>query len=237
MATPSSPSDGANAARATEVLNENAEPQRSERVSEIAMESREAPSQSRVDDTDRPRSPSEPLEQDVHEERGIGLGLDKQSSLLYIPCELCENNAFSRVSDLERHLSTVHAAEHASKDYPCPVEGCSRKARAFKRKDHLTQHLRQYHFQDIPKKTLTTQGLSSHTWSGVVENDASDDSSLIMSQKQKTDISLPTNDVRGLTTPLDITDQQMFACPFYKREPRKWKSCSGPVLRSVDRVK
>jgi len=59
---------------------------------------------------------------------------------------------FKRKADLQRHEVCVHNIGHLQK-LSCPFNRCSRKGdNGFKRKDHLTEHLRHYHAKDIPKR-------------------------------------------------------------------------------------
>lgn len=54
---------------------------------------------------------------------------------------------FSRKADLARHIRSTH--EEASLD--CPFDKCTGKGTmGFTRKDHLVEHRRQYHAEDIP---------------------------------------------------------------------------------------
>lgn len=70
------------------------------------------------------------------------------------PCKLAEcagRRPFKRHADLLRHMSTVHHKEDMEK-FDCPRRSCPRKGEnGFTRKDHLTEHLRNFHVQDIPK--------------------------------------------------------------------------------------
>lgn len=53
----------------------------------------------------------------------------------------CESlKLFDRKYELERHMAT-----HLEGDFKCPIEGCPRKDKAFKRKEHLRNHLRNLH--------------------------------------------------------------------------------------------
>ncbi|KAK5170776.1 hypothetical protein LTR04_003813 [Oleoguttula sp. CCFEE 6159] len=74
------------------------------------------------------------------------------------PCLVpsCPSKApfFARVADLQRHLACVHNKATAA-TFDCHMNRCQRTAangRAFTRKDHLTDHLRNYHHEEIPKK-------------------------------------------------------------------------------------
>lgn len=73
------------------------------------------------------------------------------------PCLVpdCDTKAnFKRLADLERHMKTVHFPEPID----CPHGWCGRVGEhGFTRKDHLTDHLREVHMQDIPKASRSTQ--------------------------------------------------------------------------------
>ncbi|SLM37078.1 Zinc finger, C2H2-like [Lasallia pustulata] len=68
------------------------------------------------------------------------------------PClhEGCKSQAqFTRAADLERHHKTVHFVE---KRLDCPERWCGRVGDyGFTRKDHLIEHRRSFHVQDVPK--------------------------------------------------------------------------------------
>ncbi|KAH7130326.1 hypothetical protein B0J11DRAFT_249860 [Dendryphion nanum] len=70
-------------------------------------------------------------------------------------CELsdCTSTAnFTRLADLQRHQATVHKAP-GPPDYPCSVPECTRVGeKGFTRRDHLVEHLRNFHHIDIPKR-------------------------------------------------------------------------------------
>ncbi|KAK7185708.1 crol alpha [Paraphaeosphaeria sporulosa] len=69
-------------------------------------------------------------------------------------CELpnCTSTAnFTRLADLQRHQSTVHGV--GTPDFPCTVKDCTRVGdKGFTRRDHLVEHLRNFHHIDIPKR-------------------------------------------------------------------------------------
>ncbi|CAI6342415.1 unnamed protein product [Periconia digitata] len=69
-------------------------------------------------------------------------------------CEIpnCTSTAnFTRYADLQRHHSTVHSGN--TPNYPCSVKDCSRVGdKGFTRRDHLVEHLRNFHHLDIPKR-------------------------------------------------------------------------------------
>jgi hypothetical protein len=66
-------------------------------------------------------------------------------------CLKCPSH-FTRCADLNRHYATVHNPAGPKKD--CPRKKCTRVGdNGFTRKDHLMEHLRQYHKdQTIPKR-------------------------------------------------------------------------------------
>jgi hypothetical protein len=56
---------------------------------------------------------------------------------------------FTRRADLQRHLSTTHNPQY----FDCPKARCGRKGvNGFSRRDHLTEHLRGYHKEEILKR-------------------------------------------------------------------------------------
>ncbi|PSN72261.1 hypothetical protein BS50DRAFT_630325 [Corynespora cassiicola Philippines] len=69
-------------------------------------------------------------------------------------CDLpnCTSTAnFTRLADLQRHQSTVHGV--GTPDFPCTVPKCTRVGdKGFTRRDHLVEHLRNFHHLDIPKR-------------------------------------------------------------------------------------
>ncbi|KAI4933976.1 uncharacterized protein J4E92_003646 [Alternaria infectoria] len=64
----------------------------------------------------------------------------------------CTSSAnFTRLADLQRHQSTVHGV--GTPEYPCNVPRCNRVGdKGFTRRDHLVEHLRNFHHMDIPKR-------------------------------------------------------------------------------------
>ncbi|KAF2475517.1 uncharacterized protein BDR25DRAFT_103320 [Lindgomyces ingoldianus] len=69
-------------------------------------------------------------------------------------CDLpnCTSTAnFTRLADLQRHQSTVHGM--GLPEFPCTVARCTRVGdKGFTRRDHLVEHLRNFHHLDIPKR-------------------------------------------------------------------------------------
>jgi len=59
---------------------------------------------------------------------------------------------FQRKFDLQRHIACIHVKNDANK-YDCPLKTCHRKgAKGFTRRDHRTEHLREYHHRNISKR-------------------------------------------------------------------------------------
>jgi hypothetical protein len=56
-------------------------------------------------------------------------------------------NSFTRATDLNRHMQTVHFPPRVD----CKYKGCGRVGEnGFCRTDHLNEHLREVHKEDIP---------------------------------------------------------------------------------------
>ncbi|KAF2753412.1 hypothetical protein EJ05DRAFT_505052 [Pseudovirgaria hyperparasitica] len=67
----------------------------------------------------------------------------------------CSSTAeFGRKADLDRHTDTVHEKR---KSFACPHRSCDRSIRPFTRKDHLIEHRRAYHGEEIQKRKHTNQ--------------------------------------------------------------------------------
>ncbi|USP78809.1 hypothetical protein yc1106_06083 [Curvularia clavata] len=64
----------------------------------------------------------------------------------------CTSSAhFTRLADLQRHQSTVHGV--GTPEFPCYVARCNRVGeKGFTRRDHLVEHLRNFHHIDIPRR-------------------------------------------------------------------------------------
>jgi len=85
-----------------------------------------------------------PLENSPPEDTASRAGSTKPKAFL---CEECQHG-FTRPADLKRHQSTVHAPVFRD----CPHD-CTRKGRnGFSRKDHLIEHIRQFHRVPIKKR-------------------------------------------------------------------------------------
>jgi len=90
----------------------------------------------------------------------VRLTLDREESSNFVSingkgeiwqCLKCPSH-FTRCADLNRHYTTVHNPAAPKKD--CPKKKCTRVGdNGFTRKDHLMEHLRQYHKDEtIPKR-------------------------------------------------------------------------------------
>jgi hypothetical protein len=130
---------------------------------------------------------------------------------------------FKRKADMERHCSTVHAKSE-NKIYECDAPRCQRKgSNGFTRKDHLTEHLRNYHHCEIPKRRKRSdpeeERRALNKSQSVVGN-----AFVSASTGKKVDA------LRG----------QKLACPFHKRDPeknRKQRSCYKSGFPDASRVK
>ncbi|KAM5490578.1 hypothetical protein MaudMau93_002382 [Microsporum audouinii] len=73
---------------------------------------------------------------------------DRSSQRFICLYENCEAS-FSRVADLSRHQKSIHFPTKMD----CPKPHCNRKGfYGFTREDHLTEHLRQYHGENLAKR-------------------------------------------------------------------------------------
>ncbi|MCJ1316490.1 hypothetical protein MMC15_001811, partial [Xylographa vitiligo] len=66
---------------------------------------------------------------------------------------------FTRIGDLARHLQNF---QRGSAKFPCTHCRRHRGDKSFKRKDHLTQHLRNYHHIDVQEREIVGWSVSSH---------------------------------------------------------------------------
>ncbi|KAJ4312860.1 hypothetical protein N0V84_009714 [Fusarium piperis] len=64
----------------------------------------------------------------------------------------CKAKPFKRAADLQRHYRNAHVPEPLKEQHFCDYSRCSRYREPFSRRDHLRDHLRQYHREDIPKR-------------------------------------------------------------------------------------
>jgi len=85
-------------------------------------------------------------------ERMTDLGGSKKYKCPVSGCE----SAFARKADKDRHYECVHNRAQ-NKKYQCSESNCNRKGDSgFTRLDHLREHLRNFHHQNIPKRPKTT---------------------------------------------------------------------------------
>ncbi|KAK5008655.1 hypothetical protein LTR28_003688 [Elasticomyces elasticus] len=69
---------------------------------------------------------------------------------LFLGCT--HESVFARTADLQRHIMIKHYRDSVEK-HSCPVPRCHRvNANGFTRKDKVTDHMRNFHNIDIPKK-------------------------------------------------------------------------------------
>ncbi|KAK3994657.1 zinc finger protein AEBP2 [Cladorrhinum sp. PSN332] len=71
------------------------------------------------------------------------------------PCLVpgCKQKGFSRSADLERHHNMVHLDETKKKKFACDYKKCSRHEMPFFRQDHFRDHLRDFHKEDLPRRS------------------------------------------------------------------------------------
>ncbi|KAJ4399909.1 hypothetical protein N0V91_009077 [Didymella pomorum] len=63
----------------------------------------------------------------------------------------------------ERHQATVHGM--GSPEFPCTIPHCSRVGnKGFTRKDHLMEHLRNFHKIDVPKRKAGERSAFPFGW-------------------------------------------------------------------------
>ncbi|KAK0101757.1 hypothetical protein ONS95_006910 [Cadophora gregata] len=64
-----------------------------------------------------------------------------------------QDEPFTRRADLERHLKNIHGPEEMKRPFRCPYDPCINgrhlPGNAFSRKDHMRDHLRDFHQEDI----------------------------------------------------------------------------------------
>jgi len=63
------------------------------------------------------------------------------------------SKAFRRAADLDRHYKHVHGEESRQEHNACDYPKCQRRGDPFSRKDHLRDHLRDFHKEDLPRRT------------------------------------------------------------------------------------
>lgn len=70
-------------------------------------------------------------------------------------------SAFARKADRDRHKYCVHQKDQSEKK-DCPEPNCLRKGdQGFTRSDHLTEHLRNFHHKELPRRSRRGRPASS----------------------------------------------------------------------------
>ncbi|KAK1761778.1 hypothetical protein QBC33DRAFT_582148 [Phialemonium atrogriseum] len=64
----------------------------------------------------------------------------------------CPSKPFSRVADLDRHYKSVHNRDEEKETFFCDYKKCLRHEEPLNRFDHLRDHLRDFHKEELPKK-------------------------------------------------------------------------------------
>jgi hypothetical protein len=66
----------------------------------------------------------------------------------------CESKtSFKRKADLMRHFEQIHQASEQKKQFYCDYSKCDRSQDPFGRIDHFRQHYRDFHGEDLPRKS------------------------------------------------------------------------------------
>ncbi|KAF7521068.1 hypothetical protein G7054_g12567 [Neopestalotiopsis clavispora] len=66
----------------------------------------------------------------------------------------CESKtSFKRKADLMRHFEQIHQAADQKKQFYCDYSKCDRSQDPFGRIDHFRQHYRDFHGEDLPRKS------------------------------------------------------------------------------------
>ncbi|KAF3009071.1 hypothetical protein E8E14_007699 [Neopestalotiopsis sp. 37M] len=66
----------------------------------------------------------------------------------------CESKTFfKRKADLMRHIEQIHQAPEQKKQFYCDYSTCDRSQDPFGRIDHFRQHYRDFHGEDLPRKS------------------------------------------------------------------------------------
>ncbi|KAK4174414.1 zinc finger protein AEBP2 [Triangularia setosa] len=71
------------------------------------------------------------------------------------PCLVpgCNQKAFSRSADLDRHYKQVHIDEDKKTKFICDYKKCPRHELPFYRQDHFRDHLRDFHKEDLLRRS------------------------------------------------------------------------------------
>ena len=98
----------------------------------------------------RPAETSRPRGKDSHAGSSASSGTNVASNGApeYSCCHPGCNYKTARDFDLKRHMNKHCSGE----SFPCPYTWCGRDVKPFSKEEHLKQHLRNVHMQDIPKR-------------------------------------------------------------------------------------
>ena len=100
---------------------------------------------------------------------------------------------FSRKADVTRHIKSRHEIKYIN----CPKAKCERKGKqGFTRNDHLTEHLRGYHLEEIPKRQILARGKARKIDTNVDGNNEVDGSSDDLTPTESA-ADIPTSFSRG----------------------------------------
>ncbi|RYP45410.1 hypothetical protein DL768_008232 [Monosporascus sp. mg162] len=72
----------------------------------------------------------------------------------------CKSKPFKRKADLERHYQQVHWDSSAKRSFPCDYAKCSRSTNPFYRSDHYRDHCRDYHREDLLRRSSSKKETS-----------------------------------------------------------------------------
>ncbi|RYP18599.1 hypothetical protein DL767_009807 [Monosporascus sp. MG133] len=65
----------------------------------------------------------------------------------------CKSKPFKRKADLDRHYQQVHLDSSAKRPFPCDYPKCPRSTNPFFRSDHYRDHCRDYHREDLLRRS------------------------------------------------------------------------------------
>ncbi|CAP71664.1 uncharacterized protein PODANS_6_6250 [Podospora anserina S mat+] len=91
--------------------------------------------------------PISPVSQDASSYQNLPGPTTKQTYECLAPG--CSQKSFSRSADLDRHYKQVHIPEDEKRKYRCDYKKCLRHEAPFGRLDHLKEHLRDFHKEDL----------------------------------------------------------------------------------------
>ncbi|RYO81889.1 hypothetical protein DL766_002103 [Monosporascus sp. MC13-8B] len=65
----------------------------------------------------------------------------------------CKSKPFRRKADLDRHYQQMHWDSSIKPSFPCDYPKCTRSANPFSRSDHYRDHCRDYHREDLLRRS------------------------------------------------------------------------------------